>query len=329
MADAPVVIVTSRSFSSGAYDAQAALESVGAEVLQLEADHNTQSVADALPRATAWIAGTAPIAEKHLAGAPKLRIIARYGVGVDSVDLDAAGRRGIFVTNTPDANSSAVADHALALMLAALRDIPAGDRRVRSGDWTVTRTRELGEVTVGILGLGRIGRAVARRLSGFGPRMIGHDPWVPDEQIRELGIEPVDRDDLAHLADIVTVHAPGTETVITADWLGQAKPGIILINTARANLVDEYAVADALRSGTLRGYATDTLSTEAYGESSPLLDPALSSSTIFSPHVGAQTQEAVDRMGRGAVESVLAFFRGELPPNVVNTPELLLDSKGL
>ena len=128
--------------------------------------------------ATAWIAGTGPVSAAHLDAAPRLRLVARYGVGVEAVDVAAAADRGVLVTNTPGANSDAVADHAVALMLALLRDITVGDRAVRGGDWQVRRGRQLGSVTVGIVGLGRIGRGVAARLQGFGTTVLGYDPYV-------------------------------------------------------------------------------------------------------------------------------------------------------
>lgn len=314
----PVVLVTTRSFSSGAYDALGALAAAGCAVRR-HADHELETISEELAVASAWIAGTAPVTAEHLARAPRLRIVARYGTGVDAVDLDAAARRGVVVTNTPDASTDAVAELAVALMLAALRDLTAADRRVRSGDWSFQRGRELGNCTVGIVGLGRIGRGVAKRLAPFGGRLIGHDPWLSEREARATGAEPVALEALAAQADIVTLHAPGGSTIVGADWIAGCKPGQILVNAARASLVDELAVAAALRDGRLGRYASDTVSAES-GAMSCLLDPALEPVTIFSPHIGAHTREAVDRMGRGAVEAVLALLGGGTPGNVVNIP---------
>jgi D-3-phosphoglycerate dehydrogenase / 2-oxoglutarate reductase len=314
----PVVLVTTRSFSSGSYDALGALAAVGC-VVRRHAAHELDTISEDLAVATAWIAGTAPVTAEHLDRAPHLRIVARYGTGVDAVDLDAAARRGVVVTNTPDANTDAVAELAVALILAALRDLTAADRRVRTGDWSVERGRELGSCTVGIVGLGRIGRGVAKRLAPFGCRLIGHDPWLLEQEARAAGAQPVALEALTAEADIVTLHAPGGSTIVGADWIARSKPGQILVNAARASLVDELAVAAALRDGRLGRYASDTLSTES-GATSPLLDPALEQVTILSPHAGAHTREAVDRMGRGAVEAVLALLGGGTPGNVVNVP---------
>lgn len=197
------------------------------------------------------------------------------------------------------------------------RDIAVGDRRVRASDWRVERTRQLGNLVVGIVGVGRIGRAVAARLSGFGSRMLGHDPGVSPEELRRLGIEPVSLPELVRESDIITLHCPGEWLLVDAAFLGQVKPGCILINTARAALVDESAVAVALQSGALGRYAADTLGWESAATSSPLLTGSLADRTLFTPHAAAQTVEAVDRMGRGAVAAVLAVLRGEIPPHVV------------
>jgi D-3-phosphoglycerate dehydrogenase len=226
----------------------------------------------------------------------------------------------VLVTNTPGANTGAVADHALALVLAALRDVPQGDRGVRAGRWAVERTRELGTLTVGIVGLGRIGRAVAARLSGFGCRLLGFDPWVPADQLTPLGIEGVDLDTLARRSDVISLHAPGEERVVDARFLDLVKPELVLVNTARASLVHEPAVADALRVGRLRRYASDVLGSEAGDHANPLLAEDLLDRTLFTPHAAAQTVQAVDGMGRGAVDAVLAHLRGEQPPNLVPSP---------
>ncbi|UKY54177.1 NAD(P)-dependent oxidoreductase [Streptomyces inhibens] len=320
MTPPPTVLVTSRSFSSGDLDARGALESAGARVITGPAHHAVDALRPLLAHATAWIAGTGPITADHLDAAPHLRLIARYGVGVDAVDFAAAARRSILVTNTPGANSGAVADHALALMLAALRNVTRGDQRVRAGDWSVNRARELGRLTVGIIGAGRIGRGVAARLAGFGSTVLGHDPWVLDSDLRAAGIEPASLNGIADRCDIVSLHAPGEQPLIDAAWLAAARPGLILVNTARAGLVDEAALAKALDEGKVRVYASDTLSSEAGEATSPLLTEALADRTIFTPHSAAQTVEAVDSMSLGTVSAVLAVLRGDAPANIVPLP---------
>lgn len=318
-----VVLVTSRSFSCGDLDLTAELVATGVEVVTGPADHHLDALRPLLASARAWIAGAGPITTEHFGAAPKLELVARYGVGVEAVDLAAADRRGVWVTNTPGANTGAVADHTVALMLAALRDLTADDRGVRNGHWGVRRTRQLGGLSVGIVGLGRIGRAVAGRLSGFGSTLLGYDPWVAPALLDPLGVASVGLDELARRSSIVTLHAPGEDVVVDTRFLGLLRPETILVNTARATLVDESSVASALRRGQLRTYATDVLGTESSADRAghPLLAPDLADRTLFTPHSASQTVEAVDQMGRGAVDAVLALLRGEPLPNLVTLPD--------
>jgi len=311
------VVVTSRSFSSGDHHLTEELATEGITVVFGPVDHRIGELAPLLADADAWIAGTAPVTDELLALAPHLQVVARYGVGVDSVDLAAAARRGVVVTNTPGANSGAVADHTVALLLAALRQVTAGDRRVRSGSWKVERAHELGGLTVGIVGFGRIGRGVAQRLSGFGCRVLATDPYLTGGQIAAAGAIPSTPAELAGQADVVSLHAPGDSQLVDTRWLASVRPGLILINTARAALVDEVALAAALRSGQVHAYAADTLSTESAEQDSPLLAADIADLVTITPHCAAQTVEAVDLMGEGAVDAVRSVFRGETPVNLV------------
>jgi D-3-phosphoglycerate dehydrogenase len=312
------VLVTSRSFSSGAVDVEAELAAAGLAVVRGAASHDLDALRGPLAEAVAWIAGTGPVGAEHLRAAPRLRILARYGVGVDAVDLAAAADRGIVVTNTPGANTDAVADLAVALLLDVLRAVPAGDRRVREGNWSVLRGRELGMLTVGVVGFGRIGRAFARRLTGFGSRVLVHDPFVPDDDVRAAGAEPESLAGLADRCEAVSLHTPGGRMLINGGWLAAVSPGLVLVNTARADLVDERAVADALASGLLGGYGADTLADEHDGHvRSPLLAAGLADKVVITPHLGAQTVEAVDRMGSLAVADVLAVLSGRAPAHPV------------
>ncbi|WP_108249169.1 NAD(P)-dependent oxidoreductase [Planctomonas deserti] len=309
-----VVLATSRSFSSGSVDLVARLAGAGHSVRTGPADHDLDALRPLLADADAWIAGTGPVTAAHLDAAPRLRVVARYGVGYEAVDVPAATERGITVTNTPGANSAAVADHAVGLMLAVLRGIPEGDRRVRAGEWRVLRGRELGSLRVGLVGFGRIGRGVAARLSGFAARIAVHDPWVGDDVLEAIGAVRLDLAALPAECDLVTLHSPGGGTVVDARWLAGARPGLVLVNTARPDLVDEAAVADALRSGALAGFAADTLAGDTRGDASPLLAPDLAERVVVTPHFGAQTVEAVDGMGGMAVDNVLAVLAGDEPP---------------
>lgn len=308
-----IILATSRSFSDGDVDLVARAALAGHEVIRGPAHHDLATLAPLLATADAWIAGTGPVTAAHLDAAPRLKIIARYGVGTESVDIDAAATRGIHVTNTPGANADAVADHAVGLMLSALRCIPDGDRRVRDGDWGVRRGRELGAATVGIVGFGRIGQGVAKRLSGFGPRIMASDPFLAADRIRELGAEAVDLDELFRTADLITLHAPGGQRLVEAALLGSIRRGTVIVNTARPDLIDESAVAEALRDGLLTGYAADTLDGDTAASISPLLAAEFAERVIVTPHLGAQTTQAVDNMGSMSLDDVLAVLTGSAP----------------
>ncbi|WP_368497616.1 NAD(P)-dependent oxidoreductase [Herbiconiux sp. A18JL235] len=313
------VLVTSRSFGAGRLDLAARVAEHGYRIVRASPSHDTAELAPLLEDAVGWIAGTGPVTEEHLSVAPSLRVVARYGVGVDRVDLAAAAAHGVVVTNTPGANSSAVVEHTMALLLSALRGIPAADRRVRQGDWGGWRTRELSALAVGVVGLGRIGRGVVDRLRAFGPTLSGADPFVPDDDPLWRGLRRTSAAALAAEADVVSLHAPGGATIVDEEWLAASDRAVIVVNTARADLVDEEALASALRSGRVVAYAADTLATENHGSgASPLLADDLADRVTITPHLAAQTVEGVDGMGGMAVENLLAVLAGETPPNPVS-----------
>ena len=317
----PAVVVTSRSFGSGGVDPTELLENAGLEVLRADPDHDLDALADILSGAVAWIAGASPIGEAHLEAAPGLRVVARYGTGYDSVDLGAAARRGVIVTNTPGANVESVADHAVALMLAALRHLVAADRAARDRGHPSLRGHELGALTVGIVGFGNIGRAVARRLTGgFGSRVVAYDPYVPADIIEETpGVEAAaNLSELAALADVLSLHMPGRgRPLVDASFIRGMKPGAVLVNTARGKLLDEEAVATALQDGRLGGVAVDVLASEP-AFAGPLLRTP---NTIVTPHLAAQTVEAIDRMGLWAAEEVVRVLAGREPLYPVTPPK--------
>ncbi|WP_158867375.1 NAD(P)-dependent oxidoreductase [Leifsonia sp. AG29] len=311
------IVVTSRSFGSGSVDFVSTLETAGYEVVFGDPHHDPQSLTPLLARADAWIAGTSPVTADLLARAPQLAIVARYGVGFDAVDLAAAEERGIVVTNTPGANSASVADLALTLLLGGLRTVAVGDRAVRAGDWSAVRGREIDGLEVGVAGFGRIGRLFADRARALGARVLAYDPFLTADEPLPDGYRRADA--VAELAacGAVSLHAPGGATIVDAAWLARAD-GLALVNTARADLVDEDAVAAALRDGRLSSYSADTLASEAVGDSrGPLLAEDLAGRIVVTPHLGAQTVQAIDRMGSGAVANVLAVLGGDVPPNPV------------
>jgi D-3-phosphoglycerate dehydrogenase len=309
------VLVTSRSFGSGQSDPALLLREGGLDVVRGDPAHDPRTLAPVLGGAVAWIAGVGPIGQEHLNLAPGLRVIARYGVGVDAVDLEAAAARGVVVTNTPGANSESVADHAIALLLAALRGIVAGDRGARAGTWSGSRAREVSALTVGIVGFGRVGRALAHRLvAGFGARVLVHDPFVDPAEVRAAGCEPAGLHELAAAADALSLHVPGGDRpLVDTAFLDALRPGAIIVNTARGDLLDETAVAQALADGSVGALATDVLGAEA-DHASPLLQAP---NVTITPHVAAQTAEAIDRMGTMAAEEVLRVLDGRPPRHQV------------
>lgn len=312
------VVVTSRSFGTRDPSLPRELEAASLEVVRADPRHDRAQLAELLPGAVAWIAGTGPVTDELLALAPRLRVLARYGVGYDAVDVAAATRRGIWVTITPGANGEAVADLTMVLVLDVLRHVSAGAAAVARGDWTVHCGRELGALTVGLVGFGRVGQAVARRMLGFGASVLAVDPVLESSPVP--GVELVDDRALASRCDVLSLHAPGGQVLLDRERLSRLRPGVTVVNTARADLVDERALAEALRSGHVAAYACDTLSSEQ-GGTSPLQAADLADRVLVTPHLGGQTEEAVARMGRMAADNVLAVLRGEVPPHPVNHPE--------
>lgn len=250
-----------------------------------------------------------------------LRVVGRAGAGVDNVDVDDATRRGVLVMNTPGANSTATAEHTWALLLALCRQIPAAHASVQSGAWERARYTgtQLSGKTIGLVGLGRVGRLVAQRAHAFGMRVMGYDPYLAVDSAEELGVELVELDELLSEADFVSVHAPLTDEtagLIGARELARIKPGARLINCARGELVDESALVAALDDGRLAGAAIDAFAVEP-PEGSPLLGR---DDVVLTPHLGASTEEAQRDVSVQIVGQVLAALRNEEYRNAVNLP---------
>jgi D-3-phosphoglycerate dehydrogenase len=265
-----------------------------------------------------WIAGLDVIDAYVIAAADRLKVIARYGVGIDRVDLTAATRRGIVVANTPGANSVAVAELTIGLMLALARRLCQADRAVRSGQWPRVPGVGLAGKTVGLVGFGSVGREVARRLTAFGCRVVVSDPHVRPEVISGCGAGRLPLDELLPASDFVCLHAaatPATAGMVDGSFLRKMKPGAFLVNTARGELIDEAALGHAMESGRLRGAALDCFRQEPPGADHPLLRLP---QVIATPHTGAHTDEAVNAMGRMALDACLAVLRGQRPVHVVN-----------
>jgi D-3-phosphoglycerate dehydrogenase/(S)-sulfolactate dehydrogenase len=265
-----------------------------------------------------------------IAGSPRLRIIARHGVGSDNVDLDAATEAGVWVTVTPGRNSRAVAEHVFALALALGRKIPAATARTRDGFWSQHRTEltgfELHGRTLGLLGLGSIGSRVLPIARGFGMQVLVTDPALDDAQATELGARKVGFDDLLTGSDVLSLHVPlvaSTHHIIDGPALARLRPGAVLINTSRGGLVDEQAMVAALRSGHLRGAALDVLEAESVDMKNPLPHNTLLISEldnlIVTPHVAGQTEESLREVGRAATACIRQALAGAVPDDHLNT----------
>lgn len=254
--------------------------------------------------------------------APDLRLIGRAGVGVDNIDLAAATRRGVAVINAPAANTLAAAEHAMALMLSVARFVPQADASMKAGKWERSKFMgvELSGKTLGVVGLGRIGREVAKRAQSFGMRIVGFDPFVSEAQARELGIEPCALADLLKTSDFVTLHVPGgdkTRHLIGAESLKTVKKGLRLVNCARGELIDEAALAEALKDGRVAAAGLDVFSAEPLPADSPLRSAP---NLVLTPHLGASTREAQSRVATELAQAVVDFHEKGMAPNALNLP---------
>jgi D-3-phosphoglycerate dehydrogenase len=278
---------------------------------------SSAEVRDLLPRIDGYIAGLDAIDAAALAGADRLKVIARYGVGVDNVDLAAAKAKKIVVTNTPGANSVSVAELALGLMLALARQIPEAVEAVHLGKWPRFAGLSLEGKTIGILGLGAIGRQLVRRLQGFDCRIVVHDPFVDAASASALGVELTGMDDVLAQSDFLSLHMPllpETRGVVNDEFLERMKPGAFLINTARGEVIDEGALLRALQSGHLKGAGLDTFAKEPPDPENPLLKLP---QVVATPHLGAMTDGATSNMGWMAMQDCLAVLNNEQPAHRV------------
>jgi D-3-phosphoglycerate dehydrogenase len=260
--------------------------------------------------------------------APKLAVIGRAGVGVDNIDVEAATRRGIVVCNSPEGNTVAAAEHTVALMLALARSVPAASASVSAGEWKRSAFLgvELLNKTLGVIGLGKIGSEVAARAAAFGMKIIGNDPFIGGEQAERLGVEVVELDELFARSDFITVHVPlnkDTRHLIGRENLSKIKPGVRIINCSRGAVVDEAALAEAIKDGRVAGAGLDVFETEPPTES-PLLGL---DGVVLTPHLGASTAEAQLKVAVDVAQQVLDVLHGNPARSAVNvmpvSPETL------
>ncbi len=270
------------------------------------------------------------VSEAVLSAGRNLRVVARAGVGVDNIDVSAATRAGVLVLNAPGANAVSAAEHAIALLLAVTRQIVIADVSTRAGRWERKQMRpiDLRGRTVGIVGLGRVGSQVARRLRAFEMRILAYDPYVTPQRFTELGAAPVDFETLLQTSDVVTFHVPeNPETfhLLDSEAISHLKPGAIVINAARGGVVDEDALAEALADGRIRGAGVDVYPHEPAIESPLFRIPT----AVVTPHTGGSSAEALAAVGDVISTTTLAALRGEAVPNAVNLPAASLHAPEL
>jgi phosphoglycerate dehydrogenase-like enzyme len=309
------ILVTPRSF--GEYDPALwkKLEATVAEVIYNPSGRALKSaeLRDLLPGCDGYIAGLDEIDRPALATADRLRVISRYGVGLDNVDMQAARDLDIIVTHTPEANTISVAELTVGLILALLRRIPTARARTAHAEWPNLRGAGLAGKVVGLLGLGRIGRAVAVRLAPFGARLIAFDPAPSTDFASQHALELVSDQEVVERSDILSLHVPltpETRRMVSGPFLARMKSGAYLINTSRGEIIEARALVDALESGRLAGAALDVLSREPPPPDHPLLGM---DQVIITPHMGSHTDQAANEMGWTALNDCLAVLRGELP----------------
>jgi D-3-phosphoglycerate dehydrogenase len=327
----PIALVSSRSFGQISPIGKTILEDAGFEVRRvgpedrpLDATKLARIVARVNP--DVLVAGAEPISREVLVAGSNLRVVQKHGVGVDNIDLGAATELGIAVSNAPGTNTDAVADLTLGFILNLLRLIVPAAFSTRAGGWDRFIGHELGRLTVGVVGTGRVGRAVIRRLSGFGCHVLAFDVHQDPALAASSGIEYVSLERLLRESDVVTLHVPlmeSTQNLISAEQLGWMKPSSFLINIARGELVDEAALVEHLAARKLAGAGVDVFATEPPQES-PLLGL---DNVIATPHIGAYTVEAMDCMARRCAETIVRVWVGEYPDNVLNREALRLRSE--
>lgn len=305
------VLVTARSFGTADDLAVRLLEENGCEVRKLNAGDGpiSEQLKKELPTADAVIAGLEDYDRTLMENAGHLKVISRYGVGYDKVDLKAASECRIAVTVTPGTNKDSVADLAVSLMLNCARNIITMDKGIKSGSQTRPAGVEMWGKTLGIVGAGRIGKGVAKRCTGFNMKILCYDQYIDETFQKECGAAYVSLDTLIREADFITIHSPltaETKNMFGREQFRAMKPDAILVNTARGGIIDEEALYEALKSGQIRAAALDATAAEPpYG--SPLCSLP---NCILTPHAGAATLEAVSRMSLMAAQNALDVLAG-------------------
>jgi D-3-phosphoglycerate dehydrogenase len=323
--DKPQILVADHIAASGV----ALLQQHGEVEVTVAPGLSPDALLDAIPRYHGLIVRSATkVTADLIAAATSMKIIGRAGIGVDNIDVDAATRHGIIVMNTPEGNMNTAAEHTISMLLALSRFIPQASAEVKAGRWE--RQKFLGVEVVnkvlGVIGLGRIGSLVVRKAQGLGMQTVAYDPYIASDAAQNLGVEILDLPEVLRRSDYLTVHTPSTSetrALIGAEELKLMRRGAFVINCARGGIIEEAALHEALVQGTIAGAALDVFEEEPPPANHPLLQL---DNVICTPHLGAQTGEAQERVALGVAEQMLDFFRYGQIKNAVNMPNLDAES---
>lgn len=312
------LLIVSHSFGSCGADVFDKLSAAGIEYVQVHSKKimGEKELAELIPPYHGVIVGADIVSRTVIEAGENLKIIAKHGVGLDNVDLEAAKEHNITVTIGKNSNSVAVAEMAIAMMMSLARNLDEHASNIRNGQWVRYKGVELSATTLGVVGTGNIGKEVIYRMEHFCRRILAYDAYPDRELEKKHAIKYVSLDQLFRESDIVTLHVPlleETRKMICIDTLAKMKQGAILINAARGELVDENAVADALESGQLGGFGVDTFKQEPPWGSRLLKQKHI----VMSPHVGAYTGEAINKMSQRAAESIISYVQGKPVKNQI------------
>ena len=304
----PRILVTPRSVTSEGHPALARLTRAGFEIVMPPAGKMpaASDLKQLLPGCVGWLAGVEPITDDVLSAASDLRIISRNGTGIDAIDLESARRRGIEIRRADGANARGVAELAIGMILALARSLPFSDAAIKAGGWSRRKGFELEGKTLGVVGCGKIGRIVAALARGLGMQVVGHDPFAEqsDQSLDAPLVHLVYLDEVFALSHVITLHCPPPadgRPLVDARRLGLAKPGVVIVNTARHELVDIPALVAAIERGHVAGAALDVFDAEPPVERSHLASDRI----LATPHIGGFTDESVDRAVDVAVTNLL------------------------
>jgi len=262
-----------------------------------------------------------------LAAGTRLKVVARAGSGVDNVDVAEATKRGIWVVNAPGGNATSAAEMTIALLMAAVRKVPQANASLKASEWKREQFKgiEIGGKVVGLVGLGAVGKVVARILNGFGARVLAYDPFITAEQADRMGVQKVELDALYAQSDVVSVHVPLTDAtrgMIGASQFAQMKKGVVMLNAARGGVVDEAALLDSLNAGQVSVAGIDVFSEEPFQADSIAAQLVAHQNVVATPHLGASTVDAQEKVAVQAAEQLLLVLQGKPAQYAVNKPEM-------